>query len=78
MNVCEIIDAWTDGGDGSEWADLDSVDKINFALVCVETAARAALEDLERAVYEPDKSSLSVHHACNHVRQVFSTGIGES
>ena len=41
-------------------------------LARVEADARQSLDDLETAVYSPDKSGLSVHHACNHVRQVFS------
>lgn len=41
-------------------------------LARVEANARRAIDDLEIAVYSPEKSAVSVHHACNHVRQVFS------
>lgn len=38
----------------------------------IKNDARKSLQDLEKAVYHPDESSMSVAHAINHVRQILS------
>ena len=38
----------------------------------IKNDARQSLQDLEKAVYHPDESSMSVAHAINHVRQILS------
>jgi len=71
MKLEEIIDAWIAKNE-SPWESLDADERVCFALRYVEKKARSALDDLEEAIYAPERSAISPAHALNHVRQVFS------
>ena len=73
MNINQIRSAW----DGQQsppchWLELADDEKLDFALRHIEAETRAALHDLSIAVYEPDKSAISVAHALGHINQIFS------
>lgn len=78
MERSERIYKLKHGSDTAIWAAneierLESeIDRLELKLVNIELEALKALDGLEDAVYSPNESAVSVHHACNHVRQVFS------
>ena len=73
MKLQEVINAWNAQADEyNQWDMLSSDEMAEFVLKYVEEKARSSLAELEAAIYSPQTSGISVKHAINHVKQIFS------
>lgn len=74
MRLESIKKAWNEQADDhNQWSELDADERVEFALDYVSRMTLAALDDLGVAVYQPEKSSLSVAHALGHVKHYLTT-----
>ena len=70
MKLEDVKKAWNEQADEyNQWSELDADERVEFTLDYVSQITRQALDDLGIAVYQPEKSSLSVAHAIGHVQQ---------
>ena len=73
MQLQSIINGWNAQSDEyNQWPSLDSEEKVEWAIKFIQAETESSLADLEKAVYAPGKSCMSVKHACDHVRQCLS------
>ena len=73
MRLENVKKAWNEQADDNQWNELDADARVEFALDYVSQMTRQALDDLGIAVYQPEKSALSVAHALGHVQHYLST-----
>lgn len=74
MKLQDIKDAWNSQADDyNQWDNLGADEMIDFTLKHIEEKSHTALDHLISTVYSPDTVSISVIHAINHLRQIFST-----
>lgn len=71
MNLQTISDAWNiEADEYNKWDTLGGDEMVEFTLSHIERTIGDVCDDLLIAVYEPDKSSITVTHAMYHIMEI--------